>query len=388
MGTNDTIIPDSHCGFTIVLVLIAIVASFLNVLDALPLLNDKFNFPDETNILYGVSSDNLPLGVFSFTYLSWWRPLGFGLPMLISWLFGISALGFHIIALCIHFAVGAALWWFARRLFSTQIAWLSCTFYMLTLSGLALVGFAINSFQDGLFTCLLLLAWGFMFPATKKQDAAPKPYLSSAILLLIAALCKDSWFGVLPVILLTDWLLVRKSSLKDRFKRLAPFLILIPVPILRFVFADAAEFQNVMYSYYRVGCRFVNLLHGLVASFLPFINLGPHQKWYYLLVIPVLAIVVTSLYSGFNRARIILITLMFGSILLILFPSFFNIYWINIRITSLATFSSILLSLALIAIAKLLRNAYLVSFLVILVAFAFYFFMSDIRSEFIHFITG
>jgi hypothetical protein len=388
METGNTIIPGSSNKLTIVLVFIAIIVSVLNILDVLPLITDRYYFLDETNILYGVSNNNMPQDILTFTYASWWRPLGFGLPMFINWLLGLSPLVFHILGLCIHFAVGVTLWWFARRLFSTQIAWLAYIFFMLSLNGIASVGFAVNAFQDGIFTCFLLLGWGLMFPNAKKQDATPKSYLPSAIFILVAALCKDSWLGAVPIILLTDWILVRQSKLKERLKRLAPFLILIMVLVFRSVFVDFDELRATTYIYFRIGVHFVNLLHGLMASFLPFIGLYVHQKWHYLLVLPVLAIMVISLYSGFNRARTVLIILMFWSILLILWSSFYNFYWIDIRIAALAAFSSILLSLGLTALSRLIKNNCLVSFLIILLSFAFYYFMSDIKTQFIKWITG
>jgi hypothetical protein len=386
METGNTIIPGSSNKLTIVLVFVAVIVTVLNVLDVLPLITDRYFFQDDTKILYGVSSEDMPQGILTFTYVGWWRPIGFGLPMFINWLLGLSPLVFHILGLCIHFAVGVTLFWFARRLFSTQIAWLAAIFYLLSLNGISSVGFPINAFQDGLFTCFLLLGWGLMFPNAKKQDATPKLYLPSAIFILVAALCKDSWLGALPVILLSDWILVRNSKIKDRLKRLAPFLILIAVPVLRFVFLDF--FVSAMFRYFRVGFYFANLLDGFMVSFLPVIGLYINQKWHYLLVLPVLVIMGTSLFSGFNRARIVLIILMFGSILLILWITFFSFFWIDIRVASLAALSAILLALGLTALSRLIKNDYLVSFLIILLSFAFYYFMSDIRIQFIRIMTG
>jgi hypothetical protein len=388
METGNTIIPASSGKLTIVLVFIAIVLSVLNILDVLSLITDKFYFHDDAAILYGVSSKDMPLGILTFTYASWWRPIGFGLSMFINWLFDLSPLAFHILGMCIHFAVGITLWWFARRLFSLQIAWLSYIFFMLSLNSIASAGFPINAFQDGFFTCFFLLAWGLMFPDARKQDIVPRSYLPSAIFFLAAALCKDSWLGALPVVLLTDWVLVRKSSLKERFKRLAPFLILMPVPVLRLVFADLSKLQTATYWYFRIGFLLANLLNGFIASFLPFIGSFVNQRWHYLLVFPVLAIMLASLYSGFNRARIILIILMFGAVLLILWTSFFNIYWTDIRIASLAALSSIIFSLGLTALIRLIKNVYITSFLIILVYFAIYYFTLDARAQFIKFMTG
>jgi hypothetical protein len=372
-----------------VLILTAVIVSFLNLLDVLPLITNKFYFKDDTNILYGVSYQDMPQGILTFTYACWWRPLGFGLPMFINWLFGISSLGFHILGLCNHFALGLTIWWFARRLFSVPIAWLSYIFYMISLNGVAAVGFPVNSFQDSLFTCFFLLGWGLMFPRVDKQALTPKSYLPSAVLLFIAALCKDSWLGALPVFLITDWVLVRKSNLKERFKRLAPFLILLSIPVLHFTFFDITILLNSMYlKYININSFFVTLLKGFITPFLPFINLEVNQKWHYLSVFLVIAIMVASLYSGFNRARIVLIVLMFGLILLILSPSFINVFWINVRIASLASLSSILLSLALIAFARMFRNVYLVSSIIIVAVFAFYVLMSDSRGFFIRFMTG
>lgn len=388
MKANNTIVPESHNRLTIVLVFTAIVLSVFNVLDVLPLISDEFYFADDTAILYGVSSGNMPQGILTFTYASWWRPIGFGLSMFINWLLGLSPFVFHILGLCIHFAVGITLGWFARRLFSVQIAWLSCIFYLLSLNSIASAGFPINAFQDGLFACFFLLAWGLMFPDAKKQDIAPRSYLPSAIFLLVAALCKDTWLGTLPVLLLTDWILVRESKLKQRFKRLAPFLMLIAVPLLRFTFVDLAILEKVAYWYFRIGFLFTNLLNGLMASFLPFINLFIHQRWHYLLVFPVLAIMVASLYSGYNRAKIILLILMLGSILLILWPSFFNVYWIDVRIASLAALGSIILALGLTVLIRQFKNVYLVSFLIIILLLAYYYSLAEARLQFIEYMTG
>ena len=188
-------------------------------------------FQDDWFVLNWVKTDNLA-SFFQFrTDIIYWRPVS--MPMLFkfaSMLFGLNALGFHLISFCIFILLIFCVHRLFKFLVNSEKLALFGTFLYGTwhIHFMSLSWFSTTSYLLGPLFGLLTLIFFLVFAKNPKK----KPYLTSFLFFTLSLLTSE--FSLVVPFIIFCWGLFLKS--KNYFKYLLPYFILAGVFLfLRFV---------------------------------------------------------------------------------------------------------------------------------------------------------
>jgi len=253
--------------------IILFVTAFLSMLYALimvlPLFGAYFFWEDLNIFNLGVQMRSNPLAPFTFDYLGWWRPLGFGLPGLMYLIFDLWRLPHHIIGFLIHLLTAVSVAYLIKRMFSTSAALLTYILYMTSPIVVCTTGFVVIGYEDALATSLIMIALARQLRGKNADKLVEHPYWFPSMLFLFAALCKETWIAFIPVTIIFDFINYPISPFNKRIKRIAVFIlpfvaILLRVTILgyTYVIKEQSKYLNIIFS-------FENVLKVATVPFLP-----------------------------------------------------------------------------------------------------------------------
>jgi len=248
---------------------LAILATLYNILTLLPVFSAYFLTDDIFNLNLGAVMRHQPLSFLFFTLGGWWRPLGFTLPAIVYLIFGLQVLPYHIIAYLIHFGTAISLLFLARKMFNWTAAFFAYILYITSAISAITVGFSTYAFMDEFSTLLFLLVILFIYRKEKAPSLSRHPYWLAGLFYLLAAACKDSWVGLIPALILMDFLNYKNDKLSYRILRLLPLASVVIIPLGRFAIAGPEKFLAVQSLYAGSHFTSAHLMWSVTIPFLP-----------------------------------------------------------------------------------------------------------------------
>lgn len=305
----------------------------------------------------GMIKDN-PFSFFTLTFSGFYRPLGYNLPSIIFLMVGLNPLFFHVLDLCVHLLTGALLFLLARKMFDPITGVLAFILYITFPSIVISVGFSSSLFQDELSTLFFILTLLFLYRANPEPQRS-KNYLVPALFLFIGALCKESWLGLIPAIILMDWVNYKKASFKERLQRLWVFSLPIITLIAKFVFADMSRMQSGFARLVGENLNIQNVIYGLSLPFLPWEIFEDTSIFNFMrLIAPLIFIILPLFLIKAHRFKITVIIVAFMGLFLSQLAASLNNYLFGwAHLFPLLAFGSILIASTLRGIAIKLKDS-------------------------------
>lgn len=301
-----------------------------------------------------------PWSFFSLTFNGFYRPIGYNLPSILFLIIRFNPVVFHFINLSLHLLTGIFLFRFARKFFDFFTGLISAVLYVSYPTVMIAIGFTSSTFQDELSTLFFILTLLFSYRAGAEQQRK-KPYLVPALVLLLGAFCKDSWMGLIPALIVMDWVNYKDSRIKERLRRLWVFLIPSVTIILKLLLVNMEIMQSNMLSYMGANITFNNLLYGFTLPFLPFEIFDKTNIFNIIRVFaPIILFVVCLVLMKEYRLKILILIVAFIGVLLSQLPAPLENYifgWAHLF--PLIAFSSILIAALIRFIGNKLKDNYL-----------------------------
>jgi len=217
----------------------------------------------------GVRLRHDPLAFLTYTEMEFWRPIGYTIFSVAYLFFGLNPFPYHLFALIIQLVSALALAHLCRKLFGATSAILAFAIYMTSLAVVANLAYVCNAYQDGMAALLLFLSLSIQYRGSRAPALVKRPYFLPAGLLFTAALCKDNWAGVIPALVVVDWINYPQSKFSDRIKRLSPFAIMLSLPIIRLIISGGSPFHGVYSMYLKFNLTVDNVIWGATIPFFP-----------------------------------------------------------------------------------------------------------------------
>ena len=268
-NSNSTIPIHQQRWFIYSLGGLAVLATLYNILSLLPIFTEYFLFDEATNLNLGAVMRHQPLSFLFFTQVGWWRPLGFTLPAIVYLIFGLQVVPFHVIAYLIHFGTALSLLFLVKKMFNLTAALFAYILYITSAISVITVGFSTNAFMDEFSTLLFILVILVLYRKDRAPALSLRPYWLAGLFYFLAAACKDSWVGLIPALILMDFLNYKNDKLSYRILRLLPLAFVVIIPLGRLAIAGPEKFGVVQSLYVESYFTFSNLIWGSTIPFLP-----------------------------------------------------------------------------------------------------------------------